>query len=162
MLGLFAVAVWACGGGALVEAPTLPSGTKFAVLPASEDAGDATISARRPSTSPLREGEVFRGTTYCRMGQVAVLLRIAELDADDVRGTVELSTQRGGSRGVYQVTGTYTSATHHLKLDGGDWVDESDDLEAADIEGTLTSTGLQGRFSMSGCGSVSLKREGAQ
>jgi hypothetical protein len=161
VVGLFAMAAWACGGGGLVEAPTLPSGAKFAVLPASEDAGDATASVRRPATSPLREGEVFRGTSYCRMGQVTVVLRVAELDADDVRGTVELSTARGGARGVYQVSGTYTTQTHRLKLEGGDWVDESDELEAADIEGTLTAVGLQGRISMGGCGSLSLKREGA-
>lgn len=144
-----------------MEAPTLPSGAKFAVLPAGEDAGDATASTRRPSTSPLREGDVFRGTSYCRMGAVTVVLRVIELDADDVRGTVELSTARGSARGVYSVSGTYTAQSHHVKLEGGDWVDESDELEAADIEGTLTATGLQGRLAMGGCGSVSLKREGA-
>ncbi len=158
-LALLAVAA-ACGGGGLVEAPTLPSGAKFAVLPLSEDAGDATAVARRPSTSPLREGDVFRGSSNCRVGPVSVVLRVAELDADDVRGTVELSTTRGGARGVYSVSGTYTTQSHHVKLEAGDWVDESDELEAAGIEGTLTATGIQGRLAMGGCGSLSLKREG--
>ncbi len=159
---LASVAAWACGGGGgLVEAPSLPTGAKFAVLPLGEDAGDGSAGTRRPSTSSLKEGDVFRGTSYCRVGQVTVVLRITELDADDVRGNVEIASQRGGARGTYQVSGTYTASNRHVKLEGGDWIDEADELEAADLEGTLTATGFQARLGMSGCGSVSLKRDGA-
>lgn len=157
-----AVGTWACGGGGgLVEAPVLPSGAKFAVLPIGEDAGDAGAPARRPGTGPLREGQVFRGTSYCRTGPVAIVLRITELDDDEVHATAEVTQSRGGARGIYQLSGAYTQASGHLKLDAGDWVDESDELEASDIEGTVTASGFQARFAMAGCGSVTFRSEGA-
>lgn len=160
-LVLASAVAFACGGGGLVEAPSLPTGAKFAVLPAGEDAGDGSAAVRRPSTAPLKEGDVFRGTSYCRIGAVTVVLHVIELDGDEVRGNVDISSQRGGARGSYHVSGSYAPTTHHVKLEGGDWIDESDELEAADLEGTLTASGFQARLAMSGCGSISLRREGA-
>lgn len=158
---LVACAVWACGRGGLIEAPSLPSGAKYAVLPASEDAGSDAAERRTP-TGPLREGDVFKGTSFCRGGPTTVLLRIQELDGDEVHGTVELNATRAGASGTYRVTGTYSSQNHRMKLEAGDWVDESDELDAADLEGTLGPSGFQGRLSTPGCGSFTLARDGAR
>jgi hypothetical protein len=149
----------ACGEGGLVQAPALPSGAKFAVIPAPEDAGTDAQTARRPSTSPLHEGDVFNGNASCSSGQVRVKLSILELDGDSVSGEVELSTPRGTAHGSYKVSGTYTLQTRRLKLEAGEWVDESDELETADLEGTLMDTRLVGRLAGPGCGSITLTRE---
>lgn len=150
----------ACGEGGFVQAPALPSGAKFAVIPAPEDAGtDAQTVARRPTTSPLHEGEVFNGNITCNSTQLRVKLSILELDGDSVSGEVELSSPRGTAHGTYKVSGTYTLQTRRLKLEAGDWVEESDELETADLEGTLMDTRLVGRLATAGCGSITLTRE---
>jgi hypothetical protein len=149
----------ACGEGGLVHAPALPSGAKFAVIPAPEDAGTDAQTARRPTTSPLHEGDVFNGNTNCSSGQVRVKLSVIELDGDSVNGEIELSSPRGTAHGSYKVTGTYTTQTRRLKLEAGDWVEESDELETSDLEGTLMDTRLVGRLAGPGCGSISMTRE---
>ncbi len=142
-----------------MHAPALPSGAKFAVIPAPEDAGTDAQTARRPTTSPLHEGDVFNGNTNCNSGQVRVKLSVIELDGDSVNGEIELSSPRGTAHGSYKVSGTYTTQTRRLKLEAGDWVEESDELENADLEGTLMDTRLVGRLAGTGCGSISMTRE---
>ncbi len=149
--------VWACGHSALVAAPTLPAGAKSAVLPASEDAG-TDAAARADSGDPLRPGDVFRGTAICRRGPRTLVLHVEELDGEDVTGTVQVSA-RGASSGTYRVTGTYRAAGRHLHLDAGDWTDESDDLDAADLDGALGPAGFQGRLASSGCSTFTLSRQ---
>lgn len=126
------------------------------MLPVSEDAG-ADADARAPATSALASGDVFRGTAMCRAPRVLVL-RIDDVDGDDVTGSVEVSA-RGASTGTYRVTGTYTAASRRLRLGAGDWTDESDDLDAADLEGTVSQAGFQGRLGSPGCSSFTLSRE---
>jgi hypothetical protein len=149
--------VWACGRSALVSAPTLPAGAKSAVLPLSEDAG-SDASVRAETGDPLRAGDVFRGTAICRRGPRTLVLHVEELDGGDVTGTVQVSA-RGSSSGTYRVTGTYQAAGHRLHLDAGDWTDESDDLDAADLDGSLGPAGFQGRLASSGCSTFTLSRQ---
>ncbi len=161
LVGL-ALAAWACGRGGLVEAPSLPAGAKFAVLPVSEDGG-ADASERRGATGTLRAGDLFKGTSLCRRGPTTVVLRVLSLDGEEVNGTVEIGVTRGGgASGTYKVSGTYTPTNQRVKLDAGDWIDESDELEAADLEGTLGPAGLQARIATAGCSSFTMNREAAR
>ncbi|HQY64163.1 MAG: hypothetical protein IPF92_25590 [Myxococcales bacterium] len=152
--------IWACGRSALVDAPILPTGAKSAVLPTSEDAG--TDSAIRGETGEmLHAGDVFRGTAICRRTPRTLVLHVEGLDGEDVTGTVQVSA-RGASTGTYRVTGTYAAATHRMRLEAGDWTDESDDLDAADLEGTLGPAGFQGRLGSSGCSTFTLSRQASR
>ncbi len=143
----------------MVQAPPLPEGAKFAVLPGSDDGGSDASLHRRGAAGNLAEGEIVSGSGYCRGTRVELKLVVKHVDGDQIEGVVEMTVVRASTRGSYHVSGSYESGTQHLKLEAGDWIDELDEMEASDLDGRISDQTYSGRLTASGCGGFTLRRD---
>ena len=150
-----------------IDAAVAPPPVESAAPTADLDAGAAeaaapVASAKAPVTAapaiPFIGGETWNGSYQCG-GTSTLALHITHVSGNSVSATFDFKSS-GGKAGIFNMSGTFTPATHHLALNAGSWIKQPPGFVSVNLDGTVApdNHAFAGRVIGPGCSTFSIRR----
>ena len=143
--------------------------TETATATADVDAGApvpaTSVASAKPVTAapaappiPFIAGETWNGSYQCG-GTSTLALHITHVSGNSVSATFDFKAG-SGKAGIFNMSGTFTPATHHLALNAGSWIKQPPGFVTVNLDGNVgpDNHGYAGRVIGPGCSSFSIRR----
>jgi hypothetical protein len=146
-----------------IAAPA-PTETAAADLDAGAPEAAAPVATAKPVTTaaapaiPFIAGETWNGSYLCG-GTSTLALHITHVSGNSVSATFDFKSG-SGKAGIFNMSGTFTPATHHLALNAGSWIKQPPGFVSVNLDGTVgpDNHGYAGRVIGPGCSTFSIRR----
>ena len=107
---------------------------------------------------PFVAGETWNGSYQCG-GASTLALHITHVSGNSVSATFDFKSS-GGKAGIFNMSGTFTPATHHLALNAGTWIKQPPGFVSVNLDGNVApdNHGFAGKVIGPGCSTFSVRR----
>ncbi len=144
--------------------PPTETATATADLDAGAAAASAAVASAKPVTTPAAPaipfvaGETWNGSYQCG-GTSTLALHITHVSGNSVSATFDFKSG-SGKAGIFNMSGTFTPATHHLALNAGSWIKQPPGFVSVNLDGNVApdNHGYAGRVIGPGCSTFSIRR----
>jgi hypothetical protein len=130
-----------------------------APLPEAPQPLEVAAEGAAEGTIPFARGQVWTGVYECPQGETELRLHIDAVDAKVVHARFAFVHAPSGTRGEFELRGTYDPSGRRLELDPGRWIDRPDDWITVGMAGRVSpdSRRYSGSITNPACGAFLVK-----
>lgn len=110
----------------------------------------------REAKNPFEPNQIWEGRYLCAQGETALMLRILEVSANELKARFEFAHEESGVSGSYDMSGRFDPRSGRVTFTPDKWVQRPPSYVSVGMSGAVREKVFSGRIDHETCGEFSV------